>query len=327
MGGSLHVLRKDNAHADAVVVSRGATVYEMPGEELKKLFSENPGLSLAAIQSLSLGVRALTNHLRTPLLEQRAKVPEDPLMGLLATSAGAFVESYYRAGLNSLINYRLLGKEGMGKSLFPNMQVQIPVRIVYINGIKQIRQELEPFAAATDNTAALFGLACVPGIVMTPLSSLLEASNVSQHREPLLRRWRYGLVPRAVREVIFAIGFNQLSDYFEERIPESVSDGRYRSALGSMEAGCIAGFLSHHPHNMSTMKLVHPSRSYREIAREILGSSIEARVPKFPPGTPRWILSMAAVFLPQGMLLRSLQIAGTFLIVNGVAEVFSKDRQ
>lgn len=48
---------------------------------------------------------------------------------------------------------------------------------------------------------------------MTPLSSLLEASNAGHmNKEHLLKRATRGFVPRSIREVIFAIGLNQASD-------------------------------------------------------------------------------------------------------------------
>ena len=41
-----------------------------------------------------------------------------------------------------------------------------------------------------------------------------------------------------------------------------------RNAVGSMVAGITAGYLSHVPHNLSTLKLMEPARSYRDIFRE-----------------------------------------------------------
>lgn len=322
--GSLHVLDEDAAHAEGVA-AMPTVVYEMPGQRLKKLFAENPAIALGAIRSLGLGVRSLTNHLRTPLLEQTSKQLDNPVTGLLATSAGALIESYYRAGLNTLINYRLAGKDALPKSYFPNMHVQIPVRIVYINGIKMLRKQFEPLSERMgDNNLGRFGVACLPGLIMTPLSSILEASNASQSKEPIATRWRHGLVPRAVREVIFAIGFNQLSDYFEERVPDQVRDSRLRAALGSLQAGWCAGILSHHPHNMSTLKLLRPELSYLQVAKTLIEKSVERRVSVFPPNTPRWLLNGLAVLLPQGILLRTLQISGTFIIVNSVYELAAK---
>jgi hypothetical protein len=58
--------------------------------------------------------------------------------------------------------------------------------------------------------------AIAPGVIMTPISSLLEACNAGHmNPESLMSRWTRGLVPRTVREVIFGIGLNQLSDYCE----------------------------------------------------------------------------------------------------------------
>lgn len=324
--GSLHTLWEDSSHADAVAVGAdGATLMELSGVKLRMLLEQSPEMSMGAIKSLSLGVRALTNHLRTPLLEQTSRSLDHPMHAILATSAGALIESYYRAGLNSLINFRLAGSAGAGKSFFPNMHVQIPVRIAYINGIKLVRRQLEPYVEAANSDAARFGLACVPGLLMTPLSSVLEASNV-QGTEPLAKRCRHGLVPRAVREVFFAIGFNQLSDYLEERVPEELTmDSKFRAAIGSVQAGCVAGILSHHPHNLSTLKLIHSNRSYGSLWRDMVASQVARRATQFPAGTPSWLLSALAVIFPQGLVLRTLQIAGTFVLVNGAVELISRE--
>ncbi len=49
------------------------------------------------------------------------------------------------------------------------------------------------------------------GLIMTPISSFLEASNAGVHNpEPMQRRMFRGIVPRAVREVIFGVGLNQV---------------------------------------------------------------------------------------------------------------------
>ena len=71
-------------------------------------------------------------------------------------------------------------------------------------------------------------------------------------------RWTKGLQARAVREIIFAIGLNQMSDYLEERVPVSIESGLLRNAVGSLSAGVMAGYFSHVPHNLSTLKLMDP---------------------------------------------------------------------
>ncbi len=168
-----------------------------------------------------------------------------------------------------------------------------------------------------------FGLAITPGLVMTPVSSLLEACNAHLNTEPLWRRWLRGITFRATREVqatcgereekdkkkqkkkkqpeiwqqkvkmvifwffaiylellflsfsfflfpfsfsfvagpqvIFGIGLNQLTDYCEERTPHTWSKFA-RNFVGSCAAGMCSGYLSHVPHNLSTLKLMHPTR-------------------------------------------------------------------
>ena len=49
-------------------------------------------------------------------------------------------ESFYRSGLNAAMNARLSGQWG---TLFPNMHIQCPARILYINGFKGLRQYLD----------------------------------------------------------------------------------------------------------------------------------------------------------------------------------------
>jgi hypothetical protein len=48
-----------------------------------------------------------------------------------------------------------------------------------------------------------------------------------------------GIVPRSAREVIFGIGLNQLSDFFEERVA-FVSNAVLRTALASIVSGITA---------------------------------------------------------------------------------------
>ena len=133
---------------------------------------------------------------------------------VFATSVAATVESFYRSALNAFINQALLGQKL--QRLFPDMHVQAPVRVMYINGIKQSRawlaNNIHPEDYGQAATAVRVGVWCGPGVFMTPISSVLEAANAgSKNPEPLLtQRWTRGLVFRCAREVIFAIGVNQV---------------------------------------------------------------------------------------------------------------------
>ena len=72
------------------------------------------------------------------------------------------------------------------------------------------------------------------------LTSLLEAFNAGHmNYKPLSVRWMSGIVPRSAREVIFGIGLNQLSDYFEERVA-FVTNTVLRTAVASIASGAVA---------------------------------------------------------------------------------------
>ena len=192
-------------------------------------------------------------------------------LSVVGAPVAAAFEAYYRSALNSLMNASLTGTKS---ALFPNMHVQIPTRVLYINGFKATRQWLtNEVDARTQHQAddgdsrsyLLLVPALLPGVLMTPISGVLEASNAGHSNpEPLYRRAFRGFVPRCLREVIFGVGLNQLSDYCEERVPESFATSKVlRNAVGSLVAGLFAGYLSHVPHNLSTMKLLQPQvRAY-----------------------------------------------------------------
>ena len=56
-----------------------------------------------------------------------------PTPSLLSVSAAASVEAFYRSLMNAQINHALTGIKG---PLFPQMHVQLPTRVLYINGFK-----------------------------------------------------------------------------------------------------------------------------------------------------------------------------------------------
>jgi hypothetical protein len=118
--------------------------------------------------------------------------------------------------MNTALNYKLAGKQIPSfLSLFPNMHQQIPIRILYINGMlhffcidfltrlgfKGIRllleEKVDPKSYSYPQPMQM-GMAVLPGFLMTPISSLLEAANVKENTEPLWKKWRRGLVPRCM---------------------------------------------------------------------------------------------------------------------------------
>jgi hypothetical protein len=236
------------------------------------------------------------------------------------------VESYYRSALNSILNYRLTGVKA---ALFPNMHVQVPTRVLYINGFKGLRALLDRHVDAESYsypTAARVGTIVGPGLLMTPVSSFLEASNAGHaNPEPLIRRSFRGTVPRMFREVIFGIGINQMSEFAAERfrtMPRQfqISSNPLASSMaGSITAGVLAGYASHLPHNLSTLKLMDPGKTYSELFARFVDSSAPERF--LPQGLPTVLVSPArmviACLFPRGVVVRTIQIVGSFCILNG----------
>eukprot|EP00122_Pirum_gemmata_P000193 Pgem_evm2s165 len=66
-----------------------------------------------------------------------------------------------------------------------------------------------------------------------------------------------------------------------QRIP-GIKSQNVRNVLGSMTAGVISGYLSHVPHNLSTLKLMSPQKSYGELMQGLADQSAK-RVPWFLP--------------------------------------------
>jgi len=318
--GSLHILAKDPSYATARCTS-DVVVYELTSDAFNDLFRTNPAFAWNVAHSLSLEIRRHTKAQRTPLLEQHPR--KSPIVPV---SIAAGVESFYRSALNSLLNQALTGVKMT--SFFPNMHIQLPTRIVYINGFKQLRAYLDanikPDEYASP-TAVRLAAAITPGLIMTPVSSILEASVAGNaNPEPMVTRWTRGLIPRAGREVIFGVGLNQLSDYCEERVPFNIENPILKNAAGSLGAGVISGYFSHVVHNMSTLKLTNPNKSYKDHFREYCAKS-EKRLPEGL--TPAWRKSLGmatAVLLPAGCLIRTSQIVGSFIILNGTIAAVSR---
>lgn len=231
-----------------------------------------------------------------------------------AVAIASSIESFYRSAMNAKINQIVYGKP-LGK-LFPDMHIQTPTRVVYIVGIKHIRTMLQDidYQKYQYPIATRLGFACLPGIIMCPFSSILEASNVGTlNPEPIYSRWRRGFAPRIVREVIFALGINQLSDYFAEK--SKVENKQLRNAVGSIYGGIICAYFSHVPHNLSAMRLANPTKSYSQLWVEYYSKYLS----KIPVNFPHRNLSaqFMSIGMPLGCLTRMTQITGSFCIING----------
>eukprot|EP00751_Fragilariopsis_kerguelensis_P037745 CAMPEP_0170953810 /NCGR_PEP_ID=MMETSP0735-20130129/32136_1 /TAXON_ID=186038 /ORGANISM="Fragilariopsis kerguelensis, Strain L26-C5" /LENGTH=212 /DNA_ID=CAMNT_0011365223 /DNA_START=921 /DNA_END=1559 /DNA_ORIENTATION=- len=209
---------------------------------------------------------------------------------------------------------------------------------------------------------------------MTPLSSILEASNAGHlNKEPMAIRSTRGVVARCGREVIFGLGLNQLSDYFQERWQFGDSP-MISNMIGSMMAGVVSGYFSHVPHILSTYKLIEPHRSYADMAGVVSGYFshvphilstykliephrsyadlyqnvfVERSVPPFLEryltqqakstthsnvvanysGTQQAIRFIAATIFPRGLVVRTTQIVGSFIILNGTINYFTLIQQ
>jgi hypothetical protein len=315
--GSLYVLRGDPAFGSIQCDTNTVTVYELSGAALRALLHDHSKMSEEALYGLSREVRESSKVMRTPLFEQSAtKRPP-----FLATSVAASIECFYRSFMSSLMLEKLTGQK---TPRFPTMHIQMPTRVLYINGFKGIRYYLDnnvrPESFSNPHLGRLL-VAVAPGLIMTPMSSFLEATNAVKHNpEPLYRRMFRGIVPRAAREVIFGVGLNQLTDFMEERVPAVVVDPIHRNMCGSAMAAVASGYFSHFPHNLSALKLATPAKTYGQLFEE-LGKKAEARLPSFLQNRGSLTTTTAklsCIFAPATFTVRTGQLIGSFVILNGI---------
>jgi len=316
---SMRVISGDTLHNTVKCVSDKCKLYEMRRDTFLKLLKDKPDVAVQIAEGLSEALRTGSKKYQTPLLEQTQQEINVP-----AVAIAAGIESYYRSALNAMLNARLTGVQA---ELFPNMHIQVPVRIAYITGFKGLRalldRRVEPDQWEYPQIVRL-AMAVSPGIVMTPISSILEATNAGHmNSEPMATRWMRGAVPRAGREVIFGIGLNQLSDYFEERL-EPYMPGQstmLANATGSLLAGVVSGYLSHVPHNMSTYKLLEPHKTYTDLYSSFVDKSvppvIDAITESWPSAARTFSRYCTATLFPRGLVIRTTQIVGSFIILNG----------
>jgi CRP-like cAMP-binding protein len=307
--GMLHLYNRHAARFNAECATP-VIAYHIPRKAIDKLLLEHPEMSRFVIQALTEYIRANCFVLSTPLFEQR----QTSGTSITATSLGASIDAFYRSAMNNLINERLTGVRG---AFFPNMHIQIPARVFYINGLKQARTQVQDYVQATDSQVLRALGSFVPGVAMCPFSSVLEAVNAHMNPEPLWRRALRGYVPRIGREIIFGLGINQLSDYCTERA-SWISNVHIRGAVGSITSGILAGFFSHVPHNLSTLKLQHPHVSYSDHWKKLYGRYLDFVPPTVTSESQRRaVAQVLCVLFPLGVVRRSIQIGGTFIIING----------
>jgi len=323
---SLSVIEGARTYATARCVTKQCTAYTLNRSKIMDMLSKDPVLQRGVMESLSARLRQ-NMYFKTPLLHQRSGND----VNFLAVGIAAAAESYPRSALNAVLNQRLTGVRG---SLFPNMGVQIPTRVVYIAGFKGLRALIDrnvDFEKYESSQARLFtrvGAAIAPGLIMTPVSSILEASNAGHSNpEPLLRRSFRGTMPRGLREILFGVGLNQMSDFFTERY-RSFLNGAASVSAGSITAGIVSGYLSHVPHNMSSLKLLEPSLTYPQVFRKFVDKSAPDHfVPKgIPDGIRNPLRIGLACLFPRGVLVRTAQICVSFVILNGVIKGIENDQ-
>lgn len=316
---SMRILSSDPYHNSIKCISESCKLYQMKRDVLLPLLKAKPDIALYMAEGLSEALRKGSKKYQTPFLQLQQ---QDINVTAVAIAAG--IESYYRSALNALLNARLTGVKA---DLFPNMHIQVPVRITYIAGFKVLRSSLDthvdPEAYAFPNLVR-WAMVLSPGIVMTPVSSILEASNAGHmNPESMTRRWIRGGIPRCGREIIFGLGLNQMSEYFEERLTPFFppNSAVLANAAGSVTAGIVSGYLSHVPHNLSTYKLLEPHKSYWELYSIFVKKSVPPAIDVICESWPGWartaVRTTAATLFPRGLLIRTTQIVGSFMILNG----------
>lgn len=324
--GALTVTSGQPIYASARCVSQICTVYALSREHFRNHVAKAPRFATTIIESLSEQLHVQSREFRTPLLAHRSSDINFPAVAVAATT-----ESYYRSALNAMLNRQLTGNPNI--SLFPSMHVQVPARISYITGFKALRVLIDRNVDTSqwpESKAPLVRVATTvaPGIIMTPVASVLEACNAGPvNPEPLLQRCLRGVFPRAGREIVFGVGLNQLSDYFDERCRAFGLNAIVSNTAGSVLAGIAAGYFSHVPHNISTLRLMQPHLSYTEIFQSLKDKSIpEHAVPKFiPPRFSNAFRSVWACVCPKGVLTRTVQICGSFAILNTIIFLIESD--
>jgi hypothetical protein len=95
------------------------------------------------------------------------------------------------------------------------------------------------------------------------------------------------------------------------------------NAAGSLVAGVVSGYLSHVPHNLSTFKLLEPHLSYGQLYQQFVDKSVppalDRKLAQWQPSPLARTLTrgLLATLFPRGVMIRTTQIVGSFMILNG----------
>jgi hypothetical protein len=179
---SMRIISGEPAFATVKCVTDQCKVYEMMRPNFLHALQTHPEIATRIAEGLCEDLRKGSKKFTTSLLEQQ----QQDVVNVPAVSIAAAIESYYRSALNAMLNTRLTGVKA---ELFPNMHIQVPVRVSYICGFKGLRgyfdHHVDPNLYAYPNAVRL-ATAVSPGIVMAPISSILEASNAGHlNKEPM----------------------------------------------------------------------------------------------------------------------------------------------
>jgi len=199
----------DTPAESTAVCSTAVVAYRLRHSDFDEIVASDAASMKCIVGSLCEFVRARQTSVGTPLLEIKSQKHS-----YLPLALAAALESFYRSAMNNVIN-GAIGNGSRGP-WFPSMYVQLPVRVLYITGLKKIAEVCSAFDTR-DRTLPpqllRLGMAVLPGVLMCPLISVLEATHAHSNPQPLWRRFRHGFAPRLIREVIYGVGINQLSQF------------------------------------------------------------------------------------------------------------------
>eukprot|EP01065_Artemidia_motanka_P030204 TRINITY_DN36216_c0_g1_i1.p1 TRINITY_DN36216_c0_g1~~TRINITY_DN36216_c0_g1_i1.p1 ORF type:complete len:456 (+),score=131.53 TRINITY_DN36216_c0_g1_i1:59-1426(+) len=308
------------------VCSTAVVAYRIDAAKYRDLLRQHPALAIGVIESVSTHINKSDAIPRTALLAQQARpVPT------AVTALAAVLEAGYRLMAHVLHTHRFATPADLPKASSQmerasaaagNIAVTTGARAVFIFAAKRLR---ETFAGGPEaSTAAQIGAAVAPGVVLAPLSGWLEARRkAGPWAAPRMRTdWSHGFCARAVRDGLFTLGMNQLSDFFEERCP-SDWDPTVRVVAGSAASGVVVGYATHIPHMLCSMKLRYPTCTYSDLFQRYAREA-EGRLPKqLPPRLSGPAAAALAVLMPTGVVSRCAQLVVTFGLVNGVLQMVS----